>query len=119
MALISSHLLNAVNGTHAAGVAVSLFRVGQNYERELIFQAETDAGGRLREEIASSSGRDEADFELVFRLASYFDANGLNVSGKQTVRRAVVQFRVPDPSGLYHFPLIVSPHGYSIWWSSL
>ena len=29
----------------------------------------------------------------------------------------VFRLRLPDPDARYHVPVIVSPHGYSVWWS--
>jgi 5-hydroxyisourate hydrolase len=30
----------------------------------------------------------------------------------------VLRFAMPDPASRYHMPVILSPHGYSVWWSS-
>jgi 5-hydroxyisourate hydrolase len=43
MAILSSHFLNAVDGTHAGAVAVSLMSIGDDGQRETLFTAESDA----------------------------------------------------------------------------
>ena len=46
MAVITSHTLNGNDGTHAAGIAVTLSRLGQ--VNEVIFATVMDQGGRLQ-----------------------------------------------------------------------
>ena len=78
MATVSTHLLDSVNGTHAAGVRSQLFRVEGDAGRQLLFDVETDAEGRIAEsvELAGDAG---AEFELVFHVRDYFAAHGQEV----------------------------------------
>ena len=46
MAIISSHTLNGLNGSHAGGIFVSLKNLHNN---ENIFETLIDVGGRLNE----------------------------------------------------------------------
>ena len=52
MALITSHILNSVNGTHAANIAVELIRICQSGQRETLLQTSTDEGGRVSENVS-------------------------------------------------------------------
>ena len=52
MATLTTHTLNSVDGTHAGQVGVSLFRVTPDGTRLTVFEAATDAGGRLSQRIA-------------------------------------------------------------------
>ena len=47
---------------------------------------------------------------MVCDIASYF-------SKKNIVSEVTVKFKMEDPVKKYHLPLIISPNGYSIWWS--
>ena len=116
MAIVSSHTLNSVDGTHAGGIAVALFRIAADGMREPVFQAVTDDGGRLLENVTEPDG--EAAYELVLQTAAYFETRALPRSGTQILREVVIRFGMPDPDGRYHIPLILSPNGYSVWWSS-
>ena len=52
MAVVSSHTLNGVDGTHAGGIAVSLRNLNTG---ETLFDTAMDDGGRLVQETRSSS----------------------------------------------------------------
>ena len=52
MALITSHTLNSVDGTHAGNIGVALIRIYQSGERETLLNTSTDDGGRFSENIS-------------------------------------------------------------------
>ena len=52
----------------------------------------------------------ECDYEMVCKTADYF-------SKKKIVSEIIIKFRMEDPKKKYHLPIIISPNGYSIWWS--
>ena len=52
----------------------------------------------------------KCEYEMVCDIASYF-------SKKNIVSEVTVKFKMEDPVKKYHLPLIISPNGYSIWWS--
>ena len=116
MATISSHVLNAVNGTHAGGVRVECRRIGDDGRVEPVFSVESGEDGR----IACTADVDGTDagrvYELVFHTGAYFDGEGLAQQAR-IMPEIVFRLRLPDPDARYHVPVIVSPHGYSVWWS--
>jgi 5-hydroxyisourate hydrolase len=118
MATVSSHALNSVDGTHAAGIAVTLTRFDPSGTRSQVFAVETDAGGRLSEEVTLNPEDTEAQFEFVFQIGDYFEAQGLPERGKKILRDVVIRFSMPDPQACYHIPLMLAPNSYSVWWSS-
>ena len=116
MATITSHVLNAVNGTHAGGVQVECRRVGDDGRIEPVFSLESGEDGRIAG-TADVDGTDEGRvYELVFHTGEYFDREGL-VEQARIMPEVVFRMRLPDPDARYHVPVIVSPHGYSTWWS--
>lgn len=118
MAIVSSHTLNGVDGTHAAGIAVTLTRVAHDGSRQLLFEVVTDVGGRLMEEIEPTEIQPDATYELVLQTAAYFASYGLPKPGMQVMRDVVLRFDMPDPEARYHMPFMLAPNSYSVWISS-
>ncbi|MDC1002571.1 hydroxyisourate hydrolase [Candidatus Pelagibacter sp.] len=110
MATLSSHLLNSVNGTHACGVKVIINQVNSSGEKVIFFESETDNGGRILKDFDLSKDDCNCDYEMVCKTSDYF-------SEKKIVPEIIIKFRMEDPKKKYHLPIIISPNGYSIWWS--
>ena len=110
MATLSSHLLNSVNGTHASGVKVTINQINSSGEKVIFFESETDNGGRILKDFDLSKDDCNCDYEMVCKIADYF-------SEKKIVSEIIIKFRMEDPKKKYHLPIIISPNGYSIWWS--
>lgn len=113
MAKISSHLLNAADGTHAGGVPITL--TGPD---GALFESQTDPGGRLVEDIAADRIDPGATYEMVFKTAGYWKDREIPRGGPQIMSEIVLRITMPDPDGAYHLPIILSPNGYSMWWSA-
>ncbi|MGI9405668.1 MAG: hydroxyisourate hydrolase [Hyphomicrobiaceae bacterium] len=118
MATLSSHTLSSVDGTHAGGVAITVLRIDQDGTRTAILEASTDDGGRFCETIDLGDASADSRYEMVLQTSAYFSTRGIPQSGTQIVDDIVIRFRMPDPEGRYHIPLIIGPNGYSAWWSS-
>ena len=114
MAVVSSHTLNGVDGTHAGGIAVSLRNLNTG---ETLFDTAMDDGGRLVQDIAEDLIDPAAKYELVFGTGAYWQARDITRSGAQIMDEAVVRFAMPNAAARYHIPVILSPNSYSIWWS--
>ena len=110
MATLSSHLLNSVDGTHASGVKVIIHQINSSGDKVIFFETETDDGGRILKDFELSNDDCECDYEMVCKTADYF-------SKKKIVSEITIKFRMEDPKKKYHLPIIMSPNGYSIWWS--
>ena len=110
MATLSSHLLNSVNGTHANNVDVIIYQINSNGEKKVFFETKTDNGGRLLKEFKLEDEDCKSEYEMVGKTGDYF-------SKKKIISEVVVKFKMPDPNKKYHIPIIISPNGYSIWWS--
>jgi len=117
-ATVSSHTLNGVDGTHAGGVSVTLTRLNADNTRDVIFQTETDPAGRLMQEISSEKIAADDNFEMVFATGAYWATQKLPQNGHRIMSEVVVRFTMPDTTGRYHIPVIISPNSYSVWWSS-
>lgn len=110
-ARVTSHVLDAVSGTHAAGLPVRLVRLSDG---AVIHDGATDAGGRLAIEVGAVTPGES--FELVFGAAAYWRGRG--VPATHPVSEVVLRFAMPDPAGRYHMPVILSPNGHASWAST-
>jgi 5-hydroxyisourate hydrolase len=104
MTHVSTHILNAVTGRPAAGVAVTL----TDTDGALLGQASTDADGRVNSlaDVPLSGS-----YRLTFDTASYFAAQA--IAGFYP--EVIISFDITDPAGKYHVPLLLSPYAYSTY----
>ena len=110
MATFSSHLLNSTDGTHAGGVKVIIYQINTNGVKKKYFESETDDGGRILKEFNLTEEECLCDYEMLCKTGNYF-------SEERIVSEIIVKFKMSDPNKKYHLPIIISPNGYSIWWS--
>jgi len=118
MATISSHVLDSVLGTHAAGIRVQGFRRESEGVSSLVFDHRADEQGRLSQQVALTVDEVPAKIELVFHSKDYFKQNAAQENGPQIMEVVVISLVLPDTDGNYHVPMMLSPHSYSVWWSA-
>lgn len=106
---LSTHVLDAVRGRPAAGVAVRLEAVTPQGSQPLA-EVRTDEGGRAREGLPAllAPGR----YRLAFDTAEYFAGQGI---AEFFYPEVVICFTVTDPEAHYHVPLLLSPFAYSTY----
>jgi 5-hydroxyisourate hydrolase len=93
----STHVLNAVTGRPAEGVAVRLEHAG-----EVVADGRTDADGRIKG-WTPGPGANRVVFDTGAYLADTF------------YPEVVITFTVTDPAAHYHVPLLLSPFAYSTY----
>ncbi len=113
MATVSSHTLSGVDGSHAGGIAVRLVNLATGLT---VFDTKMDDDGRLVQEVIEPDPTSR--YELVFETGAYWQGKVSGKHGARIIDEIVVRFTMPDPDGQYHIPLILSPHGYSLWSST-
>jgi 5-hydroxyisourate hydrolase len=101
---LSTHVLDAVTGRPAIGVAVTLTDV----DGTLLHDATTDDDGRV---IALGGELGAGVYRLRFDTGSYFAASGVIAFYPEVV----IAFEVIDPDSHYHVPLLLSPYAYSTY----
>jgi len=115
MPTISCHALDAVQGTHAAGLGVTLRRCHAGAPADVVFAHATDAGGRLLQSVEPDTCVDPADeYELVLAVADYWAAQPAPPGAANAVRELRLRFRMDAPNARYHFPVSVTPSSYSL-----
>jgi hydroxyisourate hydrolase len=101
MGRLSTHVLDTISGTPAAGVRIELYGLAGDgrTDRPLL------AAGELR------SGA----YELLFHIGEYFRRKGVDLPAPAFLETVPVRFGVADPAAHYHVPLLVSPWAYSTY----
>lgn len=100
---ISTHVLDAVSGRPAAGIAVRLF-AGEH----LLAEGVTDRDGRCRlTEDATAHGT----HRLVFATGAWFAEQGRDTFYPEVV----LSFVVREQADHHHVPLLLSPFAYSTY----
>ena len=101
---LSTHVLDAMSGKPAAGVAVTLTdRDGKN-----LAAATTDGDGRvaqLGEDLSTGV------YRLHFDTGAYFAALGVATFYPEVI----VAFELADAGAKYHVPVLLSPYAYSTY----
>jgi len=106
---VSTHILDAVAGTPAAGVSVSLSTRDPGDSWLLAEAGVTDADGRLRFATETSGGT----YRLTFATGPYFADRGVPAFYPEVVITFAVE--ADDAPGHYHVPLLLSPYAYSTY----
>jgi 5-hydroxyisourate hydrolase len=100
---VSTHVLDAVLGRPAAGIAVRLFAAD-----DLLAEGVTDRDGRCRlTETATTLGA----HRLVFATGPWFAEQGRETFYPEVV----LTFAVQEPAEHHHVPLLLSPFAYSTY----
>ena len=94
MAIFSSHILNSMNGKHAANVKFSIFKINLQGNRDLFFESSTDEGGRIVREIDLSKDDCSSTFEMIVHLGDYFNTNSKEFVKDRIVSEIVVRFNM-------------------------
>ena len=100
---ISTHVLDAVAGRPAAGIAVHLF-AGD----DLLAEGVTDRDGRCRHTEDATA---VVTHRLVFATGIWFAEQGRDAFYPEVV----VTFAVQEPAEHHHVPLLLSPFAYSTY----
>jgi 5-hydroxyisourate hydrolase len=104
---LSTHVLDAIHGSPAAGVPVRLDVASPDGWRP-VARERTDADGRIRFAAELRGG----PHRLVFDTAAYFAQAGVTSFFYPEV---AIAFSVTDPDAHHHVPLLLSPFAYSTY----
>ena len=105
---VTTHVLDAVTGRPAEGVAVVLERRGSG-GWEPVADGRTDGDGRV-----GRFGPDELDegtYRVTFAVAAYFAGQRQDAFYPEVV----ISFTLDDPAAHYHVPLLLSPYAFSTY----
>ena len=104
---ISTHVLDTMRGTPAAGLVVALSRREPDGDWKPVAQSETDSDGRIR--ALTDEELEAAEYRLEFDTRPYFERSGLNAFYPSI--SVVFNFE----GGHLHVPVLLSPFGYTTY----
>ena len=113
MITLSTHTLDSLNGSHAAGIKVNLTALDLDNSVTELWSKVTDSGGRLTVKFDLLPELRNCQLRLSFFVGDYFVSTSEGVQMKSIS----LNIELPDPNGVYHLPIIISPFGASLWWS--
>ena len=111
---LTTHVLDTASGCPAAGVQIALYRLA-SAGAEPIAEITTNRDGRGDGPFLSGAAFAPGRYELVFRVADYFRANGVDLPETAFLDEVPIRFGVDKPGEHYHVPLLISPYGYSTY----
>jgi 5-hydroxyisourate hydrolase len=106
---ISTHVLDVMRGTPAAGLEVTLQRRKPDGDWTEVASAVTDADGRVRN--ITDEELDAAEYRLAFATRPYFERSGLSPFYPEVS----IVFNLEDPSANLHLPVLLSAYGYTTY----
>ena len=110
---LSTHVLDTARGKPAAGVKITLYRIGASAEK--ILETVTNADGRTDTPLLTGEGLTVGVYELVFEAGAYLRSSGQAVGEVLFLDAIPIRFGVPDAGAHYHVPLLISPFAYSTY----
>jgi 5-hydroxyisourate hydrolase len=112
---LSTHVLDTMHGTPAAGMAVELYTTGSGAPA-LVKRFVLNADGRNPDgPLFDNTSLRVGTFRLVFDVAAYFRARGVELPDPPFLDRVSLDFGIAHVDQHYHVPLLVSPWSYSTY----
>lgn len=109
---LTTHVLDTAEGRPAAGLGLTLARLeGQAWH--VLGRFRTNADGRADAPLLAGDAVRPGQYELVFHVGAWRTAQG--APGTGFYEDIPIRFRIADPAGHYHVPLILAPFGYSTY----
>ena len=111
---LSTHVLDTMHGTPAAGMAVELHATGG--APVLVKRFVLNADGRNPDgPLFDNASLKTGTYRLVFDVAAYFRARGVQLPEPPFLDRVTLDFGIAHADQHYHVPLLVSPWSYSTY----
>ncbi|PZR72871.1 MAG: hydroxyisourate hydrolase [Chthoniobacterales bacterium] len=105
MSGLTTHVLDTMRGTPAAGMKIELWSLDQS---KLLKTVVTNTDGRMEAPLLAGDELTTGNYELVFYVGDYFGE-------RRFLDRVPVRFTISDAAAKYHIPLLVSPWAYSTY----
>ena len=114
MGKLSTHVLDTMHGRPAANMTFSLWKLEGDSKQELLRHA-TNQDGRNDGPLLEGDALQTGTYELVFEVASYFEALGVELPQPSFLSDVTLRFGIANAQENYHVPLLVSPWSYSTY----
>lgn len=112
---LSTHVLDTMHGTPAAGMQVELWTTGGDAP-QLVKRFALNADGRNPDgPLYDNTTLKVGSYRLVFDVAAYFRSRGVDLPEPPFLDRVSLDFGVANVAQHYHVPLLCSPWSYSTY----
>ena len=112
---LSTHVLDTMHGTPAAGMQVALYTT-EGQQATLVKSFVLNSDGRNPDGLLYDNASLKAGtYRLVFDVALYFKARGVQLPEPNFLNQVSLDFGVAHVDQHYHVPLLVSPWSYSTY----
>ena len=112
---LSTHVLDTMHGTPAAGMAVALYQT-QGERATLVKRFTLNADGRNPDgPLFDNASMKVGTYRLSFDVAGYFRARGVALPQPPFLDQVHLDFGIAQVDQHYHVPLLCSPWSYSTY----
>ncbi|HEX2011628.1 MAG TPA: hydroxyisourate hydrolase [Roseateles sp.] len=115
MGKLTTHVLDTMHGSPAAGMAVALYRVDAAGAAQLIQRLLLNEDGRADAPLLEGAALRAGRYRLVFGVAAYFKGRGVALPEPAFLDEVPLDFGIADTAAHYHVPLLASPWSYSTY----
>lgn len=115
MGHLSTHVLDTANGCPAAGLRVTLQRVGEDGGITVLKQVVLNHDGRADGPLLNAQEMAAGRYRLLFEVAAYFRSRGVALPEPPFIDVVPLDFGIAQADGHYHVPLLASPWSYSTY----
>ena len=113
MGRLTTHVLDIMAGTPAAGLDIELWTVGDDARR--LKTVITNADGRVDAPLLEGDALVAGRYELRFRAGAYLRTRHGVGADPLFLDEIPIRFGIADPAQHYHVPLLLSAYGYSTY----
>lgn len=111
---LSTHVLDTMHGSPAAGMGVELYTT-QGDRSQLLKRFVTNSDGRSDGLLLDAADMQIGTYRLIFDVAEYFKTRGVALPEPNFLNRVSLDFGIAEIQQHYHVPLLVSPWSYSTY----
>ena len=112
---LTCHVLDVASGTPAAGMSVTLARLGDHGDLPASYAFTTNEDGRLDGPALRGVEFRAGAYEWTFRVGEYFAAKGVATAPTPFLGDVPIRFGIDNPEEHYHVPLLCSPWTFSTY----
>ena len=113
MGRLTTHVLDTMAGTPAAGLAIELWTSGEDASR--LKTVTTNSDGRVDAPLLEGDALVAGRYELRFHAGAYLRARHGVSADPLFLDEIPIRFGIADPDQHYHVPLLLSAYGYSTY----
>jgi len=113
---ISIHCVDVAHGRVAAGLAVSLRRLGSDGQPgPLLAHGTVGSTGLWSEPLLMGEDITASGYEAAFGVAAFYRAQGVAIPDPAFLEEVVYRFYVTDAAQHFHLPFKFTPWGFSLF----